>query len=142
LTFTQTELDFLAANRSAAMITIGTDGRSKAVRVGVAIVDGKLWSSGTRHRVRTTRLLRDPRCSVFVFGDRLQYLSLEGTVDVLDGPDAGRQSLQLFRVMQGRPTGPLAWYGEELEEPEFLQRMEEEGRIIYEIRPTRSYGLD
>ncbi|MGH9113750.1 MAG: pyridoxamine 5'-phosphate oxidase family protein, partial [Acidimicrobiales bacterium] len=55
------DLDYLDANHSAAMITVGGDGVAKAVRVGVALVDGRLWSSGTADRMRTERLRDDPR---------------------------------------------------------------------------------
>ena len=77
------------------MITIGEDGFPKAVRVGVALVDGELWSSGTADRVRTARLRQDPRCTLFVFDPRFEWMSLETTVTILDGPDAPAQSLQL-----------------------------------------------
>lgn len=50
------------------------------------------------------------------------------------------QNLQLFRVMQNRPTGPLTWYGEELDQPAFLARMGEERRLIYEFDVHRHYG--
>src|SRR6266508_1197476 len=107
------EIAFLTRNHAAAMITIGKGGFPRPVRVGVALVDGKLWSSGIPARVRTRRLRRDPRCSLFVFEPSgFAYLSLETTVSILDGPDAPTQNLQLFRVMQDRPTGPLGWYGE------------------------------
>ena len=58
---------FLETHHAAAMITIAGDGMPKAVRVGVALVQGRIWSSGTADRVRTKRLRRDPRCSLFVF---------------------------------------------------------------------------
>ncbi|HET6318598.1 MAG TPA: hypothetical protein VFG86_19255 [Chloroflexota bacterium] len=38
---------FLEANYGAVMVTLRPDGTPHAVRVGVALVDGKLWSSGT-----------------------------------------------------------------------------------------------
>ena len=44
------DIEFLAKNASAAMITIGDDGLPKTARVGVGIIDGRLWSSGTRDR--------------------------------------------------------------------------------------------
>jgi hypothetical protein len=136
------EIAFLTRNHAAAMITIGNGGFPRPVRVGVALVDDKLWSSGIPARVRTRRLRRDPRCSLFVFEPRgFAYLSLETTVSILDGPDASTQNLQLFRVMQDRPTGPLAWYGEELDEAAFVARMAEEQRLIYEFDVRRSYGL-
>lgn len=132
---------FLDSNRSAAMITVGEDGLPKAVRVGVAVVDGRVWSSGTRDRVRTSRLMRDPRCTLFVFGTGFEALTLETTVEILDGLDVATQSVRLFREMQGRPVGPLMWYGEELEEDAFRATMLEQGRVIYQFEVTRGYGL-
>jgi PPOX class probable F420-dependent enzyme len=139
--FTDKQLAFLNERHSAAMITIGRDGTPKAVRVGVALVGGRLWSSGTQDRVRTRRLRRDPRSTLFVFDERYAFLTIEATVTLLDGADAAEKNLQLFRVMQGRPSGPLAWYGEELDEDAFLARMSAEGRLIYEFVPTHAYGL-
>lgn len=132
---------FLDSNRSAAMITVGEDGLPKAVRVGVAVVDGRVWSSGTRDRVRTSRLMRDPRCTLFIFGTGFEALTLETTVEILDGLDVATQSVRLFRQMQGRPEGPLMWYGEELEEDAFRATMLEQGRVIYQFEVTRGYGL-
>ena len=135
------ERAFLERNHSAAMITIERGGLPRPVRVGVALVDGKLWSSGTQGRVRTPRLRRDPRCSLFVFEPGgYAWLALETTVSILEGPDAPTQNLQLFRVMQNRRTGPLAWFGDELDEPAFLARMAEEQRLIYEFDVHRHYG--
>jgi PPOX class probable F420-dependent enzyme len=131
---------FLDSQHSAAMITIGQDGLPKVARVGVALVDGRLWSSGTRDRVRTGRLRRDPRCTLFVFDQGFSWLALETTVTVIDGPEAAAQNLRLFRVMQNRPTGPLSWFSGELDEAAFRQTMEQEGRLIYEFTIHRGYG--
>lgn len=136
-----TDLSFLDDNRSAAMITVGDDGMAKAVRVGVALVDGKLWSSGTADRARTARLRHDPRCTLFVFDDAYGFLTLETTVTILDGPDVPDQSVRFFRIAQGRPEGALSWFGGELDEPAFRQVMVDERRVIYEFTPTRAYGL-
>jgi hypothetical protein len=135
------DLEFLKNHHTAAMITVGTDGLAKAARVGVALVDGKLWSSGTQGRVRTERLRHDPRSTLFVFDTGFAYLTLETTVTILDGPDSPAQNLKLIRQMQGRPTGPLTWFGGELTEEQFLQTMVDEQRLIYEFEIHRSYGL-
>jgi Pyridoxamine 5'-phosphate oxidase len=135
------ESEFIGAHPSAAMITVGADGLAKAVRVGVAVVDGRVWSSGTRDRVRTGRLRQDPRCTVFVFDAGFSWLALEGTVSILDGPDAPDLNLRLFRQMQGRPSGPLSWFGGELDEDAFLQAMADEQRLIYELDVGRTYGM-
>jgi hypothetical protein len=123
------------------MITIGENGLPKPVRVGIALVDGKLWSSGTQDRVRTRRLRRDPRCTLFVFDQAFRWLALETTVTILEGPEAAAQNLRLFRVMQDRPSGSLSWFGSDLNEGAFLQAMVQEHRLIYEFGVHRSYGL-
>ena len=132
---------FLAQHHSAAMITVTAAGVAKTARVGVAVVDGRVWSSGTRERVRTRRLRRDPRCSLFVFGGPYGWLTLESTVTILDGPDAADLNLRLFRIMQNRPAGPLSWFGGELDEDAFRARMVEEGRQSYQFEVGKAYGL-
>lgn len=136
---TDAEIEFLQSNRTAAMITVGSDGRPKAIRVGVALVDGKLWSSGNEARIRTRRLRQDPRCTLFVFSPGPDALTLETSVRIVDGPAAVDPSVRLFRVMQDRPEGPLRWFGEELDESQFRERMVSEGRLIYEFDVEHSY---
>jgi hypothetical protein len=123
------------------MITVGRGGTPKVARVGVALVDGTLWSSGTADRVRTRRLRGDPRCTLFVYDPGFAWLALETTVTILDGPDAAEQNLRLFRVMQDQPTGPLSWFGADLAGEDFLGAMVDEGRLIYEFEVHHTYGL-
>jgi hypothetical protein len=141
MTLSDDEIEFLRQNRSAAMITVGADGFAKAVRIGVGLVDGKIWSSGTEARVRTRRLRRDPRCTLFVFDPGFLFLTLETTTALLDGPEAIDFNVRLFRELQGRPEGPLSWFGGEYEEDRFREVMVEEGRLIYQFDVERSYGF-
>jgi hypothetical protein len=134
------EIEFLQKNRTAAMITVDSAGVAKTARVGVALVDGLLWSSGNQDRVRTRRLRRDPRCTLFVFSDSFSWLTVESTVSILDGPDAPDLNVRLFREMQNRPTGPLNWFGTELDEDAFKARMVEDGRLVYQFDVQRTYG--
>lgn len=137
-------LTFIRDTRSAAMTTLHRDGTPHTVRVGVTVVDGKIWSSGTRDRVRTRHLRRDPRSTLFVFDTTFRWLSLDCNVRILDGPDAPQQNLRLFQVMQSGMTptpGKLSWFGAERTEAEFLAIMQEEHRLIYEFEPTRTYGM-
>lgn len=143
--------EFLENARSAAMVTLKKDGTPHAVRVGVALVDGKLWSSGTKDRVRTRHLRRDPRATLFVWdstspANAYKYLGLETTATIVEGPDVARQSLKLFKVMQGiDPADPngrkINWFGREFEDEAFVGQMEKDGRLIYEFEVKRSYGL-
>jgi hypothetical protein len=141
MALSEADLAYLQEHQSAAMITVAADGVAKVARVGVAVVDGKLWSSGTAGRRRTRRLRDDPRCTLFVFDAGYGYLGLETTVTILDGPEVADLSVHLFRVMQRRPEGPLSWFGGELDEGAMRQAMVDEGRIIYEFEVHRSYGL-
>lgn len=137
----ESDLAFLNEQHSAAMITVATDGAAKAARVGIALVDGQLWSSGTEGRIRTRRLRRDPRCTLYVHAAGFAWLALETTVTILDGSDAPQQNLRLFRVMQNKPDGPLSWFGGELSEEAFLRTMVDEQRLIYQFDIHRAYGL-
>jgi hypothetical protein len=130
------------------MVTIRPDGSPHAVRCGVGLVDGKLWSSGRPDRVRSGHLRRDPRATLFVFAAEAAggfgYLSLDTTVTILDGPDAPELNRQLFTVMQAgmnRPPGTLFWEGTPRTADEFLQIMIAERRLIYEFQITRTYGM-
>ena len=134
------DVEFLLIEHSAAMITVGADGKPKVARCGVALVDGRLWSSGKQDRVRTQRLRRHPQCKLYVHATSPAWRGFETTVTLLDGPDAPELNLRLFRVMQGRPAGPLWWYGHELDETTFVDQMRAEQRLVYEFEVERSYG--
>jgi PPOX class probable F420-dependent enzyme len=133
--------DFLASTNSAAMITVGPGGVPKVAKVGVAVVDGKIWVSGTADRVRTRRLRDDPRCTLYVHDNGYGWLALETRVTILDGPDVPEQSVRFFRIMQGKPEGPLSWFGGELDEESFRATMVAEQRILYEFEVDKAYGM-
>ncbi len=136
--------DFLEKNRAAAMITLRPDGTPHAVRVGVAVVDDKIWSSATADRARNRHLRRDPRSTLYLQDSQgpFGWLTLECRVNLLEGPDAPELNLRLFRTMQGRPAPQaLAWYGRDLAEAEFLETMRAEGRLVYEFEIMRAYGM-
>ncbi|HEX3394641.1 MAG TPA: pyridoxamine 5'-phosphate oxidase family protein [Acidimicrobiales bacterium] len=140
MALSDSDREYLETNHSAAMITVGGDGRPKVARVAVTVVDGKLWSSGTADRARTKRLRSDPRCTLFVFDSGWSWLTLETTVRLLEGPDVAELSLRLFRVMQNRPEGDLNWFGTNIDEEAFMKLMIDEGRLIYEFDVERTYG--
>jgi PPOX class probable F420-dependent enzyme len=132
MALSERDREFLATNRSAVMVTLKADGTPHVARVGVGLVDGKLWSSGTQGRLRTKHLRRDPRSTLFVFSDRdrQQWLGLETTVTILDGPDAPELNLRLYRTLAGEPD----------DVHEYLRAMVDEQRLIYEFEVGHSYG--
>jgi PPOX class probable F420-dependent enzyme len=133
VTLSDEDREFLEQNRSAAMVTLREDGTPHVARVGVGLVDGKLWSSGTQARIRTKHLRRDPRSTLFVFdpANAWRWLGLETTVTILDGPDAPQLNLTLYRTLAGEP--------EDLEE--YLKAMVTEQRLIYQFEVNRTYGI-
>src|SRR5689334_15362363 len=100
MALTDAQVAFLEKNHSAGMIVTRSDGTAHAVRVGIALVDGKIWSSGTQDRLRTRMLRRDPHSTLFVFESGFGFLTLESTVTILEGPEVPELSVRLFQVMQ------------------------------------------
>lgn len=139
------QLAYLEKNHSAAMITLRADGTPHAARVGVALVDGKLWSSGTQSRARTRHLRRDARATLFVFDQAYSYLAIDAQVRLIEGPEVPEHSVRLFRAMQaGMPhleRGTLMWNGAEISLDAFRQAMIDEQRLIYEFEPRGASGL-
>src|SRR5438034_5511196 len=131
---------FLEKHHSAAMTTLRADGTPHVARVGVALVDGKMWSSGTQIRIRTKHLRRDPRSTLFVFDAEFRWLGLESRVTILDGPDAPELNLRLFQVMQqgmGVPDGQIMCVVRMVGEEESLQRMVEVQRVMSDFESIR-----
>lgn len=123
---------FLETHHSAVMATTKPDGAPHVARIAVGLVDGKLWSSGTRTRVRTKHLRRDDRATLMVLDRSTPYkwLGLETTVDILDGEGAVDDNLALYRVLAGEP--------DDLQE--YREAMVTEQRLIYQFNITRAYG--
>jgi PPOX class probable F420-dependent enzyme len=123
---------FLEKHHSAAVATIKPDGAPHVARVGIALMGDVIWSSGTKNRVRTRNLRRDPRATLFVFDPRQpqSWMGIESQARILDGPDAPEQNLQLYRTLAGEPD----------DVEEYLAAMVLEERLIYEFTVDRTYG--
>lgn len=123
---------FLDQHHGAIQATLKKDGTPHLVRVGVGLVDGKLWSSATQTRVRTKHLRRDPRSTLFIQGENpWHWLGLETRVTILDGPEAVDQNLALYRVLAGKDPDDM---------DEYRDAMVKDERIIYEFEILRAYG--
>jgi PPOX class probable F420-dependent enzyme len=124
---------FLKDNHLAVMTTLRPDGSPHSVMVGVGLVDGRLWSSGTQDRVRTKHLRKDNRASLLLLNrdNPWSWISIDSHVTVLDGPDAVDRNQALYEVITGGPP-------ENLEE--YRQAMVDERRLIYEFSIDRTYG--
>ena len=132
-----TEIDervrrYLEDHHAAVMVTLREDGTPHVTRIGVGLVDGELWSSGTRTRVRTGHLRRDPRCTLCVLNPRdpQSWLGLETRVTIHDGDDAVDRNLALYRALAGEP--------DDLDE--YRAAMVAEQRLVYAFEILRAYG--
>lgn len=140
--------DFVNRYPDAAMITRRKDGTAHMARIEVAIVDGRLWSSGSPTLVRTRNLRRDPRCSLFVFGPHPYWMGLETEVTMLDGPDAPDLHVRLMRETHGdsAPAGTVLGHDDALgrDRPypldEYIEDIRAKQRLIYEFSVRRAYG--
>jgi PPOX class probable F420-dependent enzyme len=123
---------FLERHHAAVMVTLRDDGTPHVARVGVGLVDGRLWSSGTRGRLRTRHLRRDPRSTLFVMDDSDAYswLGLETLVTIHDGDDAVDRNLALYRALAGEPD----------DLKEYRSAMVRDERLVYEFEVLRAYG--
>lgn len=137
----ESERTFIEQHPQAMFVTVGPDGVAKAVRVAVAFVDGKLWSSGNQARVRTRRLREDPRCTLCFLDSSPLWLTVEANVRVIEGPEVPDLSVQLFRTLQGRPEGDLWWFDGEYDDEGFKRIMREDQRLIYEFDVIHTYGM-
>jgi Pyridoxamine 5'-phosphate oxidase len=136
---------FVDAHPHAAMITVGADGCPKAVKMEAAVVDGGLQSASHADKVRTVRLRRDRRCTLYFADDEHRWLSLEADVEIVAGPDAPAQLLRYFRVRDGKPTEPLDYHSDrshytDLDGKAFQKVMAEEDAVLYRFMVTKAYG--
>jgi len=137
---------YVEANQAAAMITLRNDGTPHVVRVGVGVHGDKVWSSGTQNRLRTKHLRRDPRSTLFVFGEGYGWLGLETSVTIIEGPDVPALTLEFMRAIQqaagmAASPGQVMWFGQERTEDDFRKIMVDEQRLIYEFDIVRAYGM-
>lgn len=140
---------FIDRNPDAAMVTLRKDGTAHMARIEVAVVDGRLWSSGSPALLRTRHLRRDPRCSLFVFGPHPNWVGLETEVTMLDGPDAPDRHVRLMRERHkdSTPAGKIIAHDDQLghdraySHDEYIERIRAEKRLIYEFDVQRVYGL-
>jgi PPOX class probable F420-dependent enzyme len=123
---------FLEQHHAAAMVTLKADGSPHVARVGVGLVEGRLESSGTKTRVRTAHVRRDPRSTLMVYSQEnpWEWLGLDTMVTIHDGPDAAERNLALYRSLRGEPDDLR----------EYLEAMAREERLIFEFEILRAYG--
>lgn len=83
---------FLASQRTAILVTLGSSGHPHAVAMWFALIDGVIWFETKAKAQKALNLARDPRATVLVEDgltyDSLRGVSLEGNARIVDDPDA------------------------------------------------------
>jgi hypothetical protein len=139
---------FVKKHPDAAMATNRPDGSTHVARIELAVVNGRIWSSGSDSLVRTKNLRRDPRCTLFVFGPHPDWVGLETVVDLVDGPESPRFHLELMRERHKdvAPVGMVMGHDDEIggdrlyREDEYIDHITSENRLIYDFQIRRAYG--
>ena len=85
-------VEFIERSRTATMATVLPDGRPHLVAMWYAVVDGEIWFETKAKSQKATNLRRDPKITVLIEDghtyDTLRGVSLEGTAEIIDDPDA------------------------------------------------------
>ncbi|WP_421120648.1 pyridoxamine 5'-phosphate oxidase family protein [Aquihabitans daechungensis] len=85
-------VEYLERSRTATMVTNGPSGHPHAVAMWYAVVDGAIWFETKAKSQKAANLRRDPRITVLIEDghtyDTLRGVSLEGTAEITDDPDA------------------------------------------------------
>jgi PPOX class probable F420-dependent enzyme len=85
-------VQYLERSRTATMVTNGPSGHPHAVAMWYAVVDGAIWFETKAKSQKATNLRRDPKITVLIEDghtyDTLRGVSLEGTAEIIDDPDA------------------------------------------------------
>lgn len=83
---------FLAARRTATLITLGPTGHPHAVAMWFAVIDGVLWFETKSKAQKTVNIRRDPRVTVLIEDgltyDTLRGVSMEGRAAIVEEPGA------------------------------------------------------
>lgn len=126
-------MKFLEKNHQGVFCVLRRDGAPHLSPVLYALMDGKIRVSCTWDRVKTKLLRRDSRASLCVILEKFfeAYLSVEGTVRLIEDPD-GRQNLALYQAVAGGPPDNL---------DEYLASMKEEKRLVFEMSVDRIHPV-
>ena len=90
---TDEEIDaYLRASRTMTLATLGPDGTPHLVAMWFGVIDGGVWFETKAKSQKAVNLRRDPRVTLLVEDgrtyDRLRGVSIEGTAEVVEDPDA------------------------------------------------------
>lgn len=135
---------FLAAQRTATLVTLGANGHPHAVAMWFAYLDGVIWFETKAKAQKALNLRRDPRATVLVEDgltyDTLRGVSLEGSCEILEDREAlWAVGVNVWERYNGPYTDDLAPFVEVM--------LHKRIAVRFEVERTRSWdhrklGLD
>lgn len=135
---------FLAAQRTATLVTLGANGHPHAVAMWFAYLDGVIWFETKAKAQKALNLRRDPRATVLVEDgltyDTLRGVSLEGSCEILEDREAlWAVGVNVWERYNGPYTDDLAPFVEVM--------LHKRVAVRFEVERTRSWdhrklGLD
>jgi PPOX class probable F420-dependent enzyme len=123
-------LDFVRPRHHMILLTRRRDGSAQLSPVTAGVDEqGRLVVATYPERAKAANLRRDPECSVLVLSDDFggAWVQVDGTGEVLDLPDAVEPLVEYFRSISGEHPN---W-------DEYRQAMQDQGKCLIRITPTR-----
>jgi PPOX class probable F420-dependent enzyme len=125
---------FLADNHRGVLVTYRRDGKVQQSPVTAGLdAQGRVIISITESRAKARNARRDPRASLCVFTDNFfgPWVQVEGTVELVDGPDRIDALVDYYRRLSGEHPD---W-------DEYRATMERDGRVLLRFEIERASGL-
>jgi PPOX class probable F420-dependent enzyme len=122
---------FLREHHRAVLATTRADGRPQLSPVSAAVdAQGRVLISTRETAIKTKNLTRDPRASLCVLNDGFfgEWISIEGTVEIVHLPDAMELLTDYYRRVAGEHPD---W-------DDYRDAMRRERRVILRISITRA----
>ncbi|MFC7447329.1 pyridoxamine 5'-phosphate oxidase family protein [Rhodococcus daqingensis] len=138
ITMTDDEIvTFIDHSRVATMATVGPKGAPHLIAMWYAVIDGELWFETKAKSQKAVNLRRDNRITAMIEDghtyDTLRGVSIEGTGEIVDDPDA---LWQVGVSIWERYTGP---YSKEVD-PAIEMMLNK--RIAVRVKPDRIRSWD
>lgn len=122
--------EFVSDKHHWVLSTTRADGRPQMSLVtGAMTPSGRLAISTYPERVKARNARRNPEVSVGVLGAEFNsaWVQIDGTAEVLDMPEAAEAFIEYFRAVSGEHPD---W-------DEYVQAMNDQGKCIILIEPSR-----
>ena len=125
---------FITENHHGVLATFRRDGRVQQSPVTAGVdAQGRVIISVTEDRAKTRNARRDPRVSLCVFNDGFYgpWVQVEGTAELVDGPDRIDALVDYYRRLSGEHSD---W-------AEYRAAMEKDSRVLLRFAIERASGL-